>query len=274
MVLETHHGFGGIFILNIMKRCNHCKIEKELMEFCKNKRQNDGVDKRCKKCCKIFSKRYRDKPKEIPTYKICKICSISKNSTEYHKKSTSKDGLCKICRKPITKKYNSENSEKVKQSNIKWKKDNPDYKFNSSKYSRDRKKRDPLFKLRKNIGSLILMTFKNSKTNKAYRTMKILGCSIEDFRKHIENQFLEWMTWDNHGGNYKKCNFKNSWDLDHIIPVSFAKTEEEVHMLNHYSNFQPLCSKVNRTIKLSIVPILCNVELEIDTQDEKINKLI
>ena len=39
------------------------------------------------------------------------------------------------------------------------------------------------------------------------------------------------------------------WDLDHIIPVSSAKTEEELIKLNLYENFQPLCSKINRDLK-------------------------
>lgn len=39
------------------------------------------------------------------------------------------------------------------------------------------------------------------------------------------------------------------WGMDHIIPISYAKTEEDVIKLNHYTNLQPLCSFVNRVIK-------------------------
>ncbi len=38
------------------------------------------------------------------------------------------------------------------------------------------------------------------------------------------------MTLSNHG----------KWHLDHIIPISYAKSKEEVYILNHYTNFQPL----------------------------------
>ena len=38
------------------------------------------------------------------------------------------------------------------------------------------------------------------------------------------------MSWSNHG----------KWHLDHIIPISSARTKEEAIKLNHYSNFQPL----------------------------------
>jgi len=56
------------------------------------------------------------------------------------------------------------------------------------------------------------------------------------------------MNWDNQG-LYSKNRFNIGWDLDHIIPISSAKTEEDVIRLNHYTNFQPLCSKINRDIK-------------------------
>ena len=44
------------------------------------------------------------------------------------------------------------------------------------------------------------------------------------------------MTWNNYG----------EWELDHIIPISSATTEEEVYKLNHYTNFQPLWMSENR----------------------------
>ena len=39
-----------------------------------------------------------------------------------------------------------------------------------------------------------------------------------------------------------------NWDnihLDHIKPLATAKTEEDVILLNHYTNFQPLLAKDN-----------------------------
>jgi len=58
------------------------------------------------------------------------------------------------------------------------------------------------------------------------------------------------MTWENYGnwnGIPKELN--TAWDIDHIIPISKAKTEYELIKLNHYSNMQPLCSYNNRFIK-------------------------
>jgi hypothetical protein len=79
------------------------------------------------------------------------------------------------------------------------------------------------------------------------RTFEILGCSYEEFKSYIENKFESWMNWNNHGlytGNYSE-----TWQLDHIIPISSAKTEEDIIKLNHYTNLQPLCSKINQIDK-------------------------
>ena len=55
------------------------------------------------------------------------------------------------------------------------------------------------------------------------------------------------MSWDNYGKYNGELNF--GWDLDHIIPLSSANNIDELIKLNHYTNFQPLCSRVNRHIK-------------------------
>lgn len=53
---------------------------------------------------------------------------------------------------------------------------------------------------------------------------------------------------ENHGEYNGELNY--GWDLYHIIPLASAKTEEEIYELFHYTNYQPLCSKINRDIKM------------------------
>jgi len=66
----------------------------------------------------------------------------------------------------------------------------------------------------------------------------------------LEKQFESWMNWNNKG-NPKDGKFEinKTWDIDHIIPLSSATTEEELIKLNHYTNLRPLCSYYNRWIK-------------------------
>ena len=55
------------------------------------------------------------------------------------------------------------------------------------------------------------------------------------------------MNWDNRGLYSGEFNY--GWDIDHVIPLSSVNTEDEIIKLNHYTNLQPLCSKINRDIK-------------------------
>ena len=79
--------------------------------------------------------------------------------------------------------------------------------------------------------NLIRNAFRRGFTTKSKKTIEILGCSFEEFYKHLESRFDDKMNWGNQG---------TYWHMDHIIPISSAKTEEEVYRLNHYTNFQPL----------------------------------
>ena len=44
-------------------------------------------------------------------------------------------------------------------------------------------------------------------------------------KKHIENLFCDGMSWDN----------KSDWHIDHKIPLSYAKSEEELYKLSNCS---------------------------------------
>ncbi len=70
-----------------------------------------------------------------------------------------------------------------------------------------------------------------------------LGCTLEQFKLHIESQFLPGMTWENHG--------LRGWHLDHIIGLcNFDLTDPEQYALAcHYTNIRPLWAKDNLTRK-------------------------
>jgi hypothetical protein len=72
---------------------------------------------------------------------------------------------------------------------------------------------------------------------KKNKTFDIVGCTPEFLKEHIEKQFKEGMSWDNYGFY--------GWHIDHIIPLSSAKTDEELYKLCHYSNLQPLWANEN-----------------------------
>lgn len=136
---------------------------------------------------------------------------------------------------------------KLKERQKRWRDKNPNY---QKEYLKNKISTNPLFKLSGNIRCLIYRSLKSKGYTKKSKTYQILGCSFEDFKKHLESNFESWMTWENYGNwNGAPNELNASWDIDHIIPTSSAKTEDELIKLNNYTNLQPLCSYTNRFIK-------------------------
>lgn len=110
-----------------------------------------------------------------------------------------------------------------------------------------RREFDPLFKLSRDIPNLVRLCIKRYGFTKRSKTALIIGCDWITLKSHIESKFENWMNWDNRGKYNGGLNY--GWDIDHIIPVSTAKNEEEMIKLNHYTNLQPLDSFINRYVK-------------------------
>ncbi|MCK9369768.1 hypothetical protein M0R04_07680 [Candidatus Dojkabacteria bacterium] len=97
-------------------------------------------------------------------------------------------------------------------------------------YRKKRRLIDPLYKMTEDVRNLIRSSMARGGFSKSGRTSQILGCSFEEFKVYIEDQFTEGMSWDNHG----------KWHYDHIYPVAKATDEAHLIEINHYTNFQPL----------------------------------
>lgn len=104
-----------------------------------------------------------------------------------------------------------------------------------NEYEKKRKANDIVFRISCSTRALIRACIKNNGFKKKSKTANILGCSFEEFKTHLESQFLPGMSWDNQG----------EWHIDHIMPVSMAKTYDEVVRLNHYKNLRPLWAADN-----------------------------
>ena len=191
------------------KVCPKCKVEKQRNNFTKDKSKIDGLYHSCKDC----RKEHRKQNKE----------SIKNYYNNYYISNLENE----VNRKKI---YRENNKDKVQ---------------NSSKNSIIKRKiNDPLFKFTYKIRCSIYncLVGKNIKTNT--KTYQILGCNTNEFKEHLQSQFEPWMNWNNRGLYNGQLNY--GWDIDHIIPMSTAKTEEDVIKLNHYTNLRPRCSYLNR----------------------------
>ena len=65
------------------------------------------------------------------------------------------------------------------------------------------------------------------------RTKQLVGGTAEQAKLHIEAQFVEGMSWANHG---------TVWQIDHKFPLARIAHENFEHVLraSHYTNLQPL----------------------------------
>ncbi len=171
-----------------------------------------------------YAKKYREENSEI----------ISNYQVNYRDENSEEIKINRDNSKDKSKKYRKDNKEKLKAYAKIYKLENRD-KINE--YIRNRRATEPLYKLSGNIRNLIKNSLKKQGHEKSKKTKEILGCSVREFKKHLEDRFESWMTWENYGmfnENY------DTWQLDHITPISSATTKEELVKLNHYSNFQPL----------------------------------
>ena len=75
------------------------------------------------------------------------------------------------------------------------------------------------------------------KSNKDQHSIEYLGCTIGEFKEHLQSQFDDNMTWDNYG---------SYWHIDHKVPLKFNNpTLEEVIERLHWKNTQPLEASAN-----------------------------
>jgi hypothetical protein len=206
--------------------------------------------------------------------KICAKCKESKSVDEFYKRETSKDGLraecisCELARrakhrkankdniKEYNRNYRGANKEKIAEKKKAYRKANKEkYKAyceaNKEKiaerkkaYIKQRRAKDPLFRLTHVYRVSCRRAFKSIGKKKNNSSLKLLGLETwQQLAKHLSKQFYdhpktgEKMTLDNHSFY--------GWHIDHIIPISTAKTEEDIIKLCHYTNLQPLWAKDN-----------------------------
>ena len=214
------------------KSCKTCDKVKDLIEFNVCKDCTDGHMNSCKVCQSEKKKLYREN-------NIEKLKNCQKNWRELNKESKkqkSKEWYLKNRDRVLNKakKHYEENKIKIREYKKEWDCLNKEY---LNEKERQRKLEAPLFKLTHNIRGLLYQSFKRAckgKYKKSDKTENILGCTVQEFIEYLQSLFIEGMNLENHG----QC--EECWQIDHIIPISSAKTEEEIIELNYYTNLQPL----------------------------------
>ena len=204
------------------KTCRICKELKNISHFHKKKDTKDGHRNECKECVKEIQKKYKEKP------------DFKEKRKKYDKKRYEQNKELRLKQK---KEWYYKNHEYV----LKQKKD-----YNSrpevierrkewwKEYSKNNK--DIIYRYRNKYPhviiwrSILYSTLKRLNKDKSDHTIKELGYSADELKKHIESLFTDGMNWDNYG----------EWHIDHIKPVSSFDKNTDVSIVCALNNLQPL----------------------------------
>lgn len=203
------------------KICKKCNKEKLIDEFRKDRNE-------CRECERKYAKEYRKNNHNLVLERTKKWRNNNKEKIKEYEKNNRKKSQYKITDKRriycknYMKKWRKENKEHIKE-----------YKRND--YYKN--KNNNLYKFKLQIRNLLLVSFKKKGYKKNSKTEQILGCDYETFIQYLFQTFK-----NNYGYEW---NGEEPVHIDHIKPLKYANTEEEVIKLCHYTNLQLLKAKDN-----------------------------
>jgi hypothetical protein len=215
-----------------VKSCSGCGEAKPTIDFGIDRQKMDGFTSRCKGCSKLYSDANKERRKKIRDENIESINKdyrerYSNNPSYYAAKSAKYRRLNPKKLIESSRRYYRENKEKELARNKKYRTEN---RKKVNEYYRLRRSSDVGFaiegRLRCRLYSAVGLSRKSDKT------MKLVGCSIDDLLIHIEGLFVDGMGWENRG----------EWHIDHIKPCALfdlSKESEQMECFN-YKNLQPL----------------------------------
>lgn len=178
--------------------------------------------------------------------KKCLRCGEEKPLELFYKDGPRCKSNCKLCHRIIEAEYRSNNRERIRQnankSYVKRKvkrslyakeyNSRPEIKKRNRERIKSKRNSDPIFNLANSVRCRINKYIKGFLKKSS---SSLVGCCWEELKIHLEKQFKDGMSWEN----------RNEWHIDHIIPLSSAKTLSEIETLCHFSNLQPLWAKEN-----------------------------
>lgn len=243
------------------KICNKCGQEKEIDKF-EFRTDTKKYRNTCIECRKIYlQKWHQDNLEHVKEYNKVNKERISGRSKKYYEKNSEYlKEYSKQFRKDHKEYYDNYNKIykethkfEAKEYNRKWQELNKAHRQNYRKqyrsenreailkYTREhlieRRKNDPLFKLKGQLRHLIYHSLERKGYKKGSKTEKIIGCDYATFISYLLNTYRSryGIDWDG----------KEDIHIDHIIPLSTAKSEEDVIKLCYYTNLQLLKAKDN-----------------------------
>lgn len=228
---------GDIILKNLIFVCKICKKpfppNHGLQRLCgsdKCKRENwrIGANLRRKKLGEIYKEKRKeyDKKRHIsivgyePIKKVsCIICGKEFQRKKINNKCCSEKCLKKYKGEKGLKRYYNNYEENIIKRKMKYK---------------QRKENDKNYYITLMLRSRLRDALNCKHIRKTKSALDLIGCTIDELRMYLQQQFTDEMSWDNYG-------FKG-WHIDHIKPCARfdLSKEEEQKKCFHYTNLQPL----------------------------------
>ena len=230
------------------KKCSNCQVYQSLDNFNKSKNSWDKLRAECKSCLKKrrvdnkekmteYNKQYWQKTKEEQKEKNKKWRENNKEHVKQKMREWHENN--KEYKKQKDKEYRENNREKRNKSVSDWKKKD----YQDMKTNPERIEEYNNYRIKTNISRRIREMLKQ---NKSESSMKYVGCTFEELKRHLEEHFEEGMAWENYG-KYSFGKNDSGWHIDHIIPCDAFDFDNdiEVKACFYYLNLQPLWGKDN-----------------------------
>ncbi len=244
------------------RTCISCHELKDPSEY----KQSKFIIGKCRTCTSkhdILQRKRKFEENGTVTEKVCTACAKTLPAKDFSANRTSADGLQGYC-KPCTTAYQSRRKQGIRQKQAEKPKDmgmckgcseskplDQFLKGSSSRcrpcYNKSVRQRlaiDQHTRIRNALRARIWYALKRGKTVLLERgTEKLVGCSVQELKDHLERQFKPGMTWSNWG------RLPDQWEIDHIRPcMSFDLSDpEEREMCFNYRNLQPLWMPENKS---------------------------
>lgn len=260
--------------MTITKTCSKCGKIKPINDFYKRKRSKDGASAWCKKCCSAWATEHYQWNKEKideqhAEYRLKNYEQIrahqkeyyyseegqrkakeyrethreqqrkreqewrDKNREYYRKKQNEHYHKNKEKHKEWHKKWRESHKEQIRESSKRYREENRE-KMNRSKL--DKLHSDSIFKLSEQYRNRVQLALKAKEHRKVSKTAEMLGCDLYFFKDYM------LATWKK---RYGKPWAGEEYNVDHIIPLMSAQTEDDVKRLFHYTNLQLLTPEDN-----------------------------
>ena len=215
---------------------------------CKRKHKSERLTstRGCLECQKIHEKKYSSSKHGKIKRRLKGRRYRKKNIIKIRKRERELSKTPKY--RAYARKYNQRDYviKKRKLYNQSYRKKNLDRLLEKDRlYAKNVKRKDPNHLIKELCRRRILIALESQDATKSESLKKLMGCSIQTFKKNLEKQFYPHpktgtkMSWKNHG--------LKGWHIDHKIPLNnfnLKKVSEQRKAFN-FKNTQPMWSFQN-----------------------------